>query len=178
MNPELLLRSQVEEITGWQNNDVYTEVNRKDIPAGTRILNVRWVDSWKSGPMGTKTIKSRCVVKGNQEDATNLSTYAPTVSKKIMMFVMSIAATQRWDIETMDVEKVFLQSRHLGNDVYINPPKEATGRDRSKVWKLKTAVYGLGDGGREFCAYMSTTYSQRATEASRQYSKCLKKKFE
>ena len=66
------------------------------------------------------------------------------------MFVMSIAATQKWEIETMDVEKAFLQSRHLERDVFINPPKEATGNDRSKVWKLKTAVYGIGDAAREW----------------------------
>ncbi len=73
MNPELLLRSRIDEIRGWQNNDVYSEINRREIPAGTRVLNVRWVDSWKSGPIGTRTIKSRRGVKGNQEDATNLS---------------------------------------------------------------------------------------------------------
>ena len=83
--------------------------------------------------MGTKTIKSRCVVKGNQEDSTNLATYAPTVSKEMMMFVTSISATQKWEIETMDVEKAFLQSRQLSRDVYINPPKEAVGN----VWKCE-----------------------------------------
>ena len=50
----------------------------------------------------------------------------------------------------MDVEKAFLQSRQLERDVYINPPKEATGRNRSRAWKLKTAVYGLGDATREW----------------------------
>ncbi len=61
----------------------------------------------------------------------------------MMIYVTSVSATQKWDIETLDVEKTFLQSRH------INPPKEAVGSDRSQVWKLKTAVYGLGDAARE-----------------------------
>ena len=100
MNPELLLRSRREEIQGWQNNNVYTEMQRKEFPTGSKTLNVRWVDSWISGPMGTKTIKSRCVVKGNQEDTSNLCTYAPTVSKEMMMYVTSIAASQKWEIET------------------------------------------------------------------------------
>ena len=86
---------------------------------------------------------------GNQEDASNLSTYAPTFSKEMMIFVTSVSATQKWDIETMDVEKAVLQSRQLDRDVYINPPKEAGGSDKSQVWKLKTAVYGLGDATRE-----------------------------
>ena len=166
MNPELLMRSRIEEIRGWRSNDEYIEVPRKDIPAGTKILNVRWVDSRKSGLLGTKSIKSRCVVEGNQEDATNLSTYAPIVSKEMMMYVTSISATNKWEIETMDVEKAFLQSRQLARDVFVNPPKEAVGNDRSKVWKLKTAVYGLGDATREWYLTVKKTlrdFGQRAS---------------
>ncbi len=69
MNPELMLRSRIEELRGWRSNDVYTEVARDKLPRGTKIINVRWVDSRKSGPMGTKSLKARCVVMGNQEDA-------------------------------------------------------------------------------------------------------------
>ncbi len=60
--------------------------------------------------MGTKRLKSRCVIKGNQEDTSGLATYAPTVSKEMTMFITSLAAVHRWDIETLDVEKAFLQS--------------------------------------------------------------------
>ena len=42
----------IEEIRGCKENDVFYK-----LPEGTKKLNVRWVDSWKSGPMGTKTIK-------------------------------------------------------------------------------------------------------------------------
>ena len=36
MNPDLLLRSRVEELRGWRSNDVYTEVARDKLPRGTK----------------------------------------------------------------------------------------------------------------------------------------------
>ncbi len=79
-----------------------------------------------------------------------MATYAPTVSKEMTMFITSLAAINRWDIETLDVEKAFLQSRELQRPVYVRPPREAVRSDRTKIWKLKTAVYGLGDAAREW----------------------------
>ena len=66
------------------------------------------------------------------------------------MFITSLAAINRWDIETLDVEKAFLQSRELQRPVYVRPPREAVGSDRTKIRKLKTAVYGLCDAAREW----------------------------
>ncbi len=100
--------------------------------------------------MGAKSLKSRCVIKGNQEDTTNLATYAPPVSKETTMFITSLAAINKWKIEALDVEKAFLQSRVLKRPVFVNPPKKATGSDRLKIWKLKTAMYVLGDAAREW----------------------------
>ncbi len=148
MNPELLFRSRSNKITGWRGNNVFEKVN--SLETGTKILTVRWVDSWKQVPMGTKTLKSRCVIKGNQENYTNLSTYAPTSTKEMTMFISSVAAINKWDIETLDVEKAFLQSRELTRNLYVKPPKEVVGNYKTKVWKLRTAVCGLGDAAREW----------------------------
>ena len=102
MNPELLYRSRSEEIHGWMENQVFEEVKRKDLPPETNILTIRWIDSWKSGPMGTKQLKSRCVVRGCQEDTERLNTFAPTVSKEMMMMVTSLASSNHWQIEAID----------------------------------------------------------------------------
>ncbi len=51
----------------------------------------------------------------------------------------------------MNVEKAFLQSRGLLRDINLRPPKEAVGDNRTTLWRLKTAVYGLADAAREWC---------------------------
>ncbi len=50
----------------------------------------------------------------------------------------------------MDDEKALLQSRDLRRVLYLRPPKEAVGDDRSTLWRLKTTVYGLADAAREW----------------------------
>ena len=160
MNPELIYRSRSEEIHGWMENNVFEEVRREDLPPETNVLTIRWVDSWKPGPMGTKQLKSRCVVRGCQESTEKLNTYAPTVSKEMMMLVTSLASSYQWQIEAIDVQKAFLQSRELQREVYVVPPREAVGTDKSEVWKLKNAVYGLGDAAREWYMTIRATLTE------------------
>ena len=95
MNPDLLFRSRSEEIKGWKENNVFDEISYNELEPGTKKLSVRWLDSWKQGAMGTLSLKSRCVIKGNQEDTSSLTTYAPTVSKEMTMFITSLAAINR-----------------------------------------------------------------------------------
>ena len=61
------------------------------------------------------------------------------------MMMACLASANKWRIETMDVEKAFLQSCDLKREVYLRPPKEAVGDDKSTLWRIKTAVYGLAD---------------------------------
>ena len=141
-NPDLLYRSRCEEIGGWIENDVFEEVWASDVDQNSTVLGTRWIDTWKQGSLGTKILKSRLVAKGNQENSIDLNTYAPTVSKEILMMMASLAATNKWQIESMDVETAFLRSRDLQRVVYLRPPREAVGNDKSTLWRLKTAVYG------------------------------------
>ena len=97
-----------------------------------------------------KILKSRLVAKGNQEDSSDFNTYAPTVSKEVLMMMTCLASANKWRIETMDVEKAFMQSRELKREVYLRPPKEAVEGDKSTFWRIKTAVYGLADAAREW----------------------------
>ena len=155
MNPKLLYRSRSEEIHGWMDNGVFDEVRREDLPPNTNALPIRWVEKWQSGLMVTKQLKTLCVVRSSQEDTIYINTYAPTVSKEIMMFVTSLAASHHWQIEANDVQKALLQSRELARNVYVVPPRETVGDDISKVWKLRRAVYGLSDAARE--CYLTIT---------------------
>ena len=47
-----------------------------------------------------------------------------------------------------DVTSAFLQSHPLDRDVYVKPP--AGIHVEGTLWKLRVAVYGLGDAGKEW----------------------------
>ena len=81
--------------------------------ARTKSLNVIWVDSWKQGVMVTKGLKSRCVIQGNQEDTNNLPTYAPAVTKEMIMFITSITCNQQVGHSDSRRGTGILQSREL-----------------------------------------------------------------
>ncbi len=57
MNLELLYRSRTEEIRGWRQNSVLEKIGTEKMPKGTKVFNVRWVDTCRSGTVGTETIE-------------------------------------------------------------------------------------------------------------------------
>ncbi len=115
---------------------------------GKRIIRIRWIDTWKNMPDGSRGIKSRLVVKGCEESDSCPSTFAPNVSKEVIVLVLNIIASRHWAPKTRDIEKAILQSENLEREVYIQPPVEAD-MPGSVVWRLNRAAYGLGDAARE-----------------------------
>ena len=93
-------------------------------------LGVRWVDIWKAGLMGTKKL--------NRDDPSNATMrFCETAIHTLQLFwkrlwcLTSILAINRWDIETLDVEKAFLRSTRLQWDAFVKPPKEETSENSS-----------------------------------------------
>ena len=65
--------------------------------------------------------------------------------KETIRFALSIASSNSWKIQSLDVKTAFRQSFNITRDVLIRPPPEA---DTTMVWKLKKPVYGLSDSSR------------------------------
>ena len=53
-----------------------------------------------------------------------------------------------WKVKTSDVTSAFLQSHLLDRDVYVKPPADI--HVEGTLWKLREAVYGLGEAGKEW----------------------------
>ncbi len=94
-------------------------------------------------------MKSRLCIMGNQEDASKLQTYSPTVSKEMVLLSLNVMARRDWMVYTIDVKQAFLQSDELSREVFVLPPQEAGLGDQT-VWKLRVAVYGLADASRQW----------------------------
>ncbi len=108
---DLISRARGKEIDGWRNFDVFTEIKKEDIPTGVRVINSRFIESWKIVIDGSGKMKSRLVVMGNQDpDQSVISTFAPTAFREITIMALTRIIRNGWAIQSMDVEKAFLQA--------------------------------------------------------------------
>ena len=91
--------------------------------------------------------KARLVARGCEDNETNVRTDSPTCSKETIRIALSIAASEKWKCNSLDVKAAFLQGNPLTRDIYVKPPKEAKTQN---IWKLQKAVYGLNEASRHW----------------------------
>ena len=93
------------------------------------MLGSRWVVVEKSDG----TVKSRFVVKGNEERGDPRSD-SPTASKDSFKMFLAISANEKFKLKSLDVTSAFWQGNHLQRDIFIRPPPEKA--KSGKTWKL------------------------------------------
>ena len=115
--------------------------------AGKNLINSKWVVTEISNDdKGNREegYKARLVIRGDQETESDLVRRdSPTVLKSTLKLLHHSAAQENWNLECGDIKSAFLQ------DVFVKAPAEAELAE-GEVWKLKKAVYGIGDGSRKF----------------------------
>ncbi len=82
------------------------------------------------------------------------------------MMTITIIISNDWVLNSMDVEKAFLQSKSLKREVSVQPPKEAA-VDSGTVWRLKKAAYGLGGAAKEWYETLSKVLLSMGLKKSR-----------
>ena len=138
-NVEILEAKQAES-RNWTTRNVYEEVDDND----QKVISLRWVLSQKYKESGI-VYKPRLVARGFGEYNLNeLRKDSPTCCKVSFWLVVSIIASNIWTIHSVDVKSAFLQRKEIKRNVYVKPSQEA---ETAKLWKLKTAVYGLLEYG-------------------------------
>ena len=153
--PQCLIAKQVE-LEKLKNFDSYREVEN----CGQYYLSTTWV-LWKK----VDEVRARLVVRGFEE-VTNIQRDLPTVGKSTMRILFLVAASNLWSIKTTDIKSAFLQSKELNRKVYVLPPKEAE-VDETKLWLLKSALYGLNDAARQFFISVQETLIKLDCEQSK-----------
>ena len=134
--------AQAEELAKWKQYGVCIEVEDTGQPA----ITTRWVLTEKSVE-GVRMVKARLVVRGYEEEASNIRTDSPTVCKENLRLVSTIAVSNKWKIHSMDVKSAFLQGFPIERVVHVIPPPEAI---TSNLWELRRTVYGLNDASRSW----------------------------
>jgi hypothetical protein len=93
-------------------------------PAGVNLVTGKWIFRHKLNPDGSLArYKARWVVRGFTQQASvdYGETFNPVVKPAMMRVVLSLAVTQGWAINQLDVKNVFLHS-DLEETVYCQQP--------------------------------------------------------
>ena len=128
------------ELSNFSNFDVYDLVEDK----GQHFITSGWVIVEKEKE-GSRIIKARCVIHGNQE-LLPVRSDSPTVKKSNLRIQLTLAIQNDWVMCSADVTAAFLQAINLDREVHVKPVPEAG--HQGLLWRLKKPMYGLGDSGR------------------------------
>ena len=157
-NSQEVLQAQKDELDKWKEYQVYAEVE----DAGQDAITIKWVVIEKKQD-GNSRIKARLVARGFEEDTTKIRTDSRTISKENLPLICTIAVNNGWKFHSIDVKAAFLQGFPIDKDVYLVPPVEA---NTGKLWKLKTAVYGLVDASRAWYLTVTDELTSQGTTCS------------
>ncbi|KAK2420319.1 putative mitochondrial protein [Trifolium repens] len=114
-------------------------------PTHKQPIGCKWVFRVKENPDGTiQKHKAKLVAKGfHQQAGTDFSeTFSPVVKPVTVKTVLTLAVTNRWPIQQIDVNNAFLNGI-LEEEVYMQQPQGFEVSDKTLVCKLNKALYGL-----------------------------------
>ena len=143
--------AKIKELGLLSDFDIYEEVKKEEMARGGELLSSTWVVSEKEGKEGEVVTKARLCARGFEEIA-ECRRDSPTAMKMSLRMLFMISANQGWQVEAVDSKSAFLQGDPLERLVYLQPPKEYKPQltNVKVVWRLKKALYGLGDAPRSW----------------------------
>lgn len=152
---KLWYQAMKDEINSLMENDTWDLVT---LPKGQKTVKNKWVFKTKCDSDGRVVrFKARLVAKGyTQRHGVDYDeTYAPVVRYTSVRLLMAVAARKGLRVHQMDAVTAFLQG-DVDEDIYVAQPEgfdDGTGR----VCKLKRAIYGLKQAGRQWNKKLDTT---------------------
>lgn len=131
--------------------DVFELVPR---PEKSRVLGSKWVFTIKKNETGKeKCFKARFVAKGFRqiEGIDYFDTFSPVVSFSLVrLFFVVLVIGKGWLHQHLDINSAYLYAK-LNEEIYIEQPEGFIERGKENfVMKLKKALYGLHQAGREW----------------------------
>ena len=93
-------------------------------------------------------MKARLCARG-YEEVESFKTESQTCSRESVRLAITLIASNKWNLNAINIKTAFLQGKKIDWTVIIKPPKEA---QTNKLWKLNKCVYGLADALR--CWYL------------------------
>ncbi|WAQ88900.1 hypothetical protein PtA15_10A322 [Puccinia triticina] len=136
-------------ISEW---DQLTEINTFDIvdKLGKRLIGTMFVFDIKQNTDGSgNRLKARFVVQGFKQRLGKdvRSTFAPTASLLTLWILLTLAARNKWIINSFDITGEFIHSP-IEETIYVDPPAELFPHLEGKVLNLQKALYGTRQASR------------------------------
>lgn len=146
------------EIGSLEDNGTWELV---DLPPGRKAIKNRWVFVTKPDSGGetkdhvrgnNKDYRAHVVAKGFTQVAgiDYEEMFAPVARLDSLRLLLSLAATYDWEIHQIDIKSAYLNGL-LDEEIYMEQPKgfEILGKE-NKVCRLRKAIYGLKQAGRQW----------------------------
>ena len=93
---------------------VYSEV----VDEGQETISTRWVCTTKETDSG-KSFKARLVVRGFEEDISTICNDSPTCNKESFRLILAIVASNKWSVNSLDIQAAFLQGNEIERCIYL-----------------------------------------------------------
>jgi hypothetical protein len=155
-----------DEFNALMNNQTWTLVS---LPANRHAIGCKWVFRVKENPDGTvNRYKARLVAKGFHQQAgfDFTETFSPVVKPVTVRTVLTLAITQHWPLQQLDVNNAFLNGL-LTEEVYMEQPPGFEASDKNLVCKLNKALYGLKQAPRAWFERLKATLLTFGFKSSR-----------
>ena len=131
-----------EELSNWKSNKVYEEIPKTN----QKLLHCRWLCTMKQIDQN-QVPKAHLVVKGFEEQTSEILKDSPTCSKESLRLILSTIAHNKWKINAVDIKTAFLQGEEIDRELCMLPLKEA---NTNNMWHLKKYPYGLVDASHKW----------------------------
>lgn len=153
-----------EEVDCLNENDTWELTN---LPKEKKAIETKWVYKTEHDSDGKVVrFKARLVAKGfTQRYGIDYDeTYAPVVRYTSVRILMALAARENLKIHQMDAVTAFLQG-DITEEIYLEQPQgfnDGSGR----VCKLRRAIYGLKQAGRQWNKKLDTRLKKMGLKCS------------
>ena len=152
-----------EEYESLDKNGTWELVTR---PEGKNVISGKWTYRIKTDSNGNPVrFKARYVARGfTQIKGVDYDeVFAPTARSTSFRIVLCLAVKRSMECKQYDVETAYLNGL-IKEDIYIEQPEGFVKGD--KVCKLKKAIYGLKQAGREWNTMITKFFKERNFRAS------------
>ncbi|KAK2373624.1 putative mitochondrial protein [Trifolium repens] len=138
-------------------------------PVHKQPIGCKWVFRVKENPDGTiHKYKARLVAKGFHQQAGSdfTETFSPVVKLVTVKTVLTMAVSNKWPIQQIDVNNAFLNGI-LEEEVYMQQPPGFEASDKTLICKLNKALYGLKQAPRAWFDRLKTALLGYGFQASK-----------
>ena len=147
--PEIV-NAKYDEINNHIKFGTFKLVDEHSLTAAQRenIISSTWAVVWKGTPTEGR-YKARLCARGDLEkNVDKLRTDAPTACKDFIRILLTIGASNKWTLHSLDFTSAFIQGRQIDRELFLRPPKDVRLQNPNKLFKVVKRIYGLRDASR------------------------------